>query len=1298
MEAVKAFEVHTFPVEGILNKLALLAAQEFSLFRGFRKELAKFRQSIRAIQEFLGDVTNQPQQDRGMAVRDWLKKLEEVARDADNVFDEINYEDVRSKAELQNQVKKKVLNFLSRSNPILFRQQMAHKIKNINATLADLKSEASFIGLVARRIDSTLSPQGMGNRETVSSFDHDEKIFGREEIVSGIIATLIDSNNQEKYLSVMVIVGMAGLGKTTLAKSIYNDNRYIDKHFETKIWVCVSTTFDVNSILRRILELLNSTNTGLTSQEALLQNLQKELMGKRYILVLDDVWNEDDMLWSNLMSCLSKLNSAHGSVMIVTTRSVKVASITETLPRCDLVNLSVEDCWSILKGEAFPYGCAPLAASIHERIGRAIAEKCAGVPLVAKVLGSMMRSRNSANEWLVIQESKIWELPEGEDRIMSILKLSFDSLKSPYLKQCFACCSMLEKDFEIERDDLVQLWMAQGLLHSHANLEMEDIGNEYFDSLLENSFFQDVIKDGDGFIIRCKMHDLVHDLAELVSKYDGEDKLKIQSKTEISSLIPKSLEKNAEKVSSLFSHSGIPGNILSRFKGLRVLKLSKTYALELPSSIGELRHLRYLDISNTHFRALPRSVGKLYNLQTLRMYDTKQLRIFPRELENLINLRHVYFDKYMEVIPFGIRSCTLLQRLPSFTLDRARTRGIDELGGLNQLKGNLTLRCLEYVRDKEEAKKSNLVGKAYIRGLTFEWGNCGRGRNEHDDDVLEGLQLHPKLEILRIENFMGTKFASWMISGLLPQNLQEVLLYDCRECEQVPTLGHLPHLRHVVFHSMHKLKCVGAEFYGYNFVSSGATTTTRNETVRRVILFPALKTLQMIDCPVLVEWNEAVVAMPTNEKVELVVFPCLEKLTLVSCMELRTAPGHFPSLQKLDVYNVDNFMAIENISSQLTALTSLRLEYLQELTSLPVGILEKNQKLLIRGCPNLTSIPISRSPSLVEYHSSLQELSIVDCPKLRCISIHSLTTLRKLAIERCSLESTNLQSGLEELSLYGCTSLCELRIEECNGFTSILSGLQSCTSLRSFFISKCQSLKHLGRQYPVSLEHLVISRCPNLRAIPSLDNLTSLRYLEIEKCDAITSLPSELSSCISLSHFLVKFCDKIKSMADQDVSSLQSLSCLVIYECLKLQYLPRGLHSLHGLKEMTIGKFWKLDSFPDFEVPSSQIQSLTISGWRKLKSLPDQIQHFTTLTSLEIRSFGRVESLPEWLGDLTSLTQLRIKRCKNLMYFPTVEAMQRITKLHVLEIDACPHLKEACAEESGREWPKISRIPHKRFH
>ncbi|PRQ18323.1 hypothetical protein RchiOBHm_Chr7g0204711 [Rosa chinensis] len=132
----------------------------------------------------------------------------------------------------------------------------------------------------------------------------------------------------------------------------------------------------------------------------------------------------------------------------------------------------------------------------------------------------MMRSK-MCDEWQSILDSGIWDLPEEETRILMILKLSFDELKSPLLKQCFAYCSMFTKDFEFEKDDLIQLWMAQGWLHpspNQNNLEMEDKGNEYFNILLQNSFFQDVRRDNYGDIITCKMHDLVHDLAERVSK------------------------------------------------------------------------------------------------------------------------------------------------------------------------------------------------------------------------------------------------------------------------------------------------------------------------------------------------------------------------------------------------------------------------------------------------------------------------------------------------------------------------------------------------------------------------------------------------------------------------------------------------------------------------------------------------------------------------------------------------------------------------------------------------------------
>ncbi|CAB4261487.1 unnamed protein product [Prunus armeniaca] len=1065
MEAGKVLDVlYTFPVEGILNKLASLAAQEISLFRGFKKELTKLRQSLLEIQDFLGDVAHQPQE-RGKALKDWVRKLKDIADDADNVLDEVNYEDLRRQAELSNQKRKKVRNFLSSSNPHLFRQKMAHKIKSINASLLDLKYEASFIGLVSKKIDTT-PPEIGGARETDSIFEEDEIVVGRNEDLSKIITILTNSNLDQENLSVMPIVGMAGLGKTTVARSLFNKDS-ICGHFEKKIWVCVSNTLEVNSILSWILEYLNPTKAGIQRLDALLKNLVQELEKKRYFLVLDDVWNEDPQKWSNLMTCLSKLHSAQGSVVIVTTRSASVASITKkVLPMYVLRSLSVDDCWDILKKRAFPDGNAPIAKDL-ETIGREIARKCAGIPLTAK---------------------------------------------------CFAYCSNFKKDFEMERADLIQLWMAQGFLCSSHNKDMEDIGDEYFTILLQNSLFQDVIRDDFGTIIYCKMHDLVHDLAELVSRSEMEDKLENQHVTWDPS---KCSKRNVEKRQSLFVNGdqAISNNtLLISFKALRVLNLYRADIEELPSSIGVLIHLRYLNVSRTKIKELPKSIGKLYNLQTLRMEDTWNLKTVPKEMENLINLRHVYFNYDMPV-PFGMGRFEHLQTIsPSFTLDKESNRGIDELGGLNQLKGALIIRGLEHVRDRGQAGASNLVGKANLRRLTLEWSFYYSVRKEKDIDVLEGLRPNSELEIIKIYKFMGTKLASWMMNGLLPLNLTEIGLINCRECEQVPSLGHLPNLRVVEFSCMYNLKCVGVEFYGYNHVNGAVMSTKKKET-----LFPALKSLTIDYCPALIKWEE----LPTDEKVA--VFPCLEELTIKFCYSLEFIPI--------------------TLGKGMPCLRKLQIQFCQKLSSLPTSL---------------------------EY----------------------------------------------------CISLQELEIRGCHGLTSLPSGLPSCTSLKE---------------------------------------------LRIESCDNLISL------------------------ADLDISRLQSLSSLHIFNCGKLNYLPiEGLRSLTCLESMKMGPFSEeLDSFPDFELPS-QIQRLVMKGWPnlRLKSLPQQIQHLTTsLTSLEIDSFDGVEALPEWLGNLTSLTTLSISHCKNLVSLPAVEVIQRLTKLQELVIEACPRLGGRSALKSGPEWHKISLIP-----
>ncbi|XP_028943920.1 putative disease resistance protein RGA3 [Malus domestica] len=1374
--------VLTFAAEGILKNVLSLARKEFKFAWGFKAELEKLKESFTKIELLLNSVADKPQDP---PIEAWVKKLKDVAHDAEDVLDELEYEGYRRKVEIQNHMKKKVLNFFSLSNPLAFRLQMAPKFQKINASLVDLKSEASLLGLVSKNKDAT--SQGIRwDRQTDAFFCKDEIPVGRKADVSKIVTTLTDSKYNKENLAVMAIVGMGGLGKTTLAKSVYNEDS-IDKFFEKKIWICVSDTFDVNIILLQILESLNSAKApSKDNQNAILTNLQVELKDKRYLLVLDDVWNEDKGKWEHLVDCLSKLNSSGGSKIIVTTRNGNVASIAEKLlQRHELGKLSVDECWSIMKDRAFPSSSAHIAPEF-QKIGREIAENCGGVPLVAKILGGILHTKNSVEEWSLFKNSRIWNnLPKGEDGIMPVLKLSFDNLELPSLKQCFAYCSMFEKDFQIQRDNLIQLWMAQGLLHSsHSeNKDMEDIGNEYFDILLQSSLFQDATMDYQGIITTCKMHDRVHDLAELVSKSESlmgdlcgiDNTLEIRHVARVSTSTLKNIPaRSAGKLRSLFFVDGeVPTNILPRFKVLCVLNLSNANIEGFPVSVGRLKHLRYLDISETKFKALPKSIGKLYNLQTLRAVNCA-LEEFPKELLNLINLRHIYFEDIK--FPKGIGRLTCLRTLPYFSVGNEIGRRIEELASLKQLKGELIVCNLEHIKNGEEAKKAKLEDKTKVRHLSFNWTeDRSTTDNNMEEDVLEGLRPHLELESLSIENFMGDKFPTWMMSGsLMPNQLKKIELLGCEKCEGVPPLGHLPNLTELNISKMANLKCVGAEFYGYDLVHNVATTSKEIIT-----LFPALKVLYISMCGDLNEWMQA----PTTSRKKVVVFPCLEMLTVKNCSKLRNAPSHFPFLQKLEISSCDSRTAIEEISSGLTTLTTLKIKGIKELTCLPQGILKKNNNLSsldISYCNDLTCI----TQDVIGSCGSLERLCVWSCKKLRHLpnGLDTLPLLEELGIKRCdSLELIPITRGMASLreleiedcgrlsrlpsGLKNCTCLHKLNIWGCNGLSGPLSlwpnlvevSIQYCNglsgplsvwaSLLELFITDCNNLTSIEMKGSVSLtaslQKLRILDCRELSSIPALpQQCPSLQELQIWGCPKLSwfgvksrRVEEEEKECVSLGQLWIWSCPKLASFCAQSsrideeecisvqstsdlrtmtslrdlrirncerleswVSSLQfplSLEYLEIRDIPNLEILP-SLDSLNSLRDLTIGGFWEeLDSFPDFEVGSlMHLTSLKLKGWPKLKSLPQQIQHLTSLTSLDINSFEGVETLPEWLGSLASLTELTIWYFKNLMNLPSVQAMQRLTKLQTLNIYGChPLLEERCRRDSGTDWPKISHIP-----
>jgi len=952
------------------------------------------------------------------------------------------------------------------------------------------------------------------DRDQTHSLVREELVIGRENDKKAVIDCLMDSKVEEN-VSVLPIVGIGGLGKTTLAQLVYNDEE-VQNGFKPKMWVCVSDIFDVKNIVAKILKsakdneknkekpaTVEMDTSATVEMDTLVKCLLKEIEGKRYFLVLDDVWNGDHKKWCRLKEVL--MGGARGSRILVTTRNEvvartirqeSVARIIGTVESYSLKGLDEDASWSLFKQKAFGTVQEPENKSIVA-LGKEIIEKCSGVPLAITTIGSLLGSKNSEKEWLSFKNNELSKISQEENGIIPTLKLSYDHLPSR-LKQCFAYCSLYPKDYEIDTSDLVKHWIAQGFVMSFddENRCLEEVGYEYFKDLLLRSFFQEAETDDFGDVIYCKMHDLMHDLAisvagSLIATLDDK-KTNVDKKNRHVSLlvgydrhISPLCEASRMRTILCFNNGyeyKIDCDVLfSSFKFLRMLDLSDRNLDSVPSSIGELKHLRHLDLSrNKTMKKLPDSITSLHNLQTLRLISCSSLEELPRDIKKLVNLRDLEIPLCYKLtyMPRGLGQLNNLRMLTSFVVHSgshsSHCADLRELNGLNQLRGRLDIRNLGgHVKGvASEFKDATLKDLQHLHALGLYWKPKHEDRYVVVDETsFERFQPPPNLKVLELSDYPGSRIPSW-VSSLT--NLIKFELYKCKKCQYLPPLSQLPSLKTLILEFMDGIQYISDS----NDFSSSSSSTLEP-------FFPSLEYIRLVGCRNLKGWWRRrdspveVNFVEITEHPSLPSFPRLSKLEIWGCPMLTSMPM-FPHLEEELVLNSSSWKPLQHTMMMNMATP---------------------QSPISAATTSSSSVPLSK----------LKRLSLHFIRDLVILPLQQPTSLQLQSIENFSeLEFANDE---DEMQWQGLKSLFSLHFSELPKLLSLPSGLQHATAL----------------------ENLMIEDCENLMAVPDwIHNCKSLKVFEISRCSNLTSLPEGIGRLTSLQRLKIEDCPILLQRCERD--------------------------------------------------------------------------------------------------------------------------------------------------------------------
>ncbi|KAB2063367.1 hypothetical protein ES319_A10G211900v1, partial [Gossypium barbadense] len=1146
----------------LLDKLASSELLQFATGKEVQEAIYKLDMELKEIRAVLDDA--EERQVKEKSVKSWLTNLQNLAYDVEDVLDEFATEIGRRNLmmECRGCSSKRPKLIPDSFTVVMFNRDMMSKIKDITAKLKDLEPQRNQL-------------------------DKDKQTM---------LDLLLKSDNEANF--VIPIVGIGGIGKTTLAQLVYNDAS-IQNHFNLKAWVCVSDDFDVMRITKEILQSVTFKPCDDNDLNRVQEKSKKVLSEKKFLIVLDDVWNENYHVWTILQSFF--LTRTRGSKIIVTTRNHGVSSTMD------------DDCMSLFAQHALgarDFGRHPSLKEVAEKI----VTKCNGLPLAAKTLGGLLRTNVDLDAWEDILQSEIWKLSEHQSGIIPALQLSYHHLP-PHLKQCFAYYSILPKDYEFSEEEIILLWRAQGLQQEAQDKQcIDDLGRKYFRDLVSRSLLQMSIRDN----FRYVMHDLFNDLAQSIA---GEV-IKIYRRL-IKCLLPKLrwLRVLSLRGYKIEDNKSLPESI-STLYNLETLLLKNCINLEkLPLEMENLVNLCYLDITGSNkLEGIPSNVGKLADLQTLSNFVLDEDKGYQiRELKDLSNLKGKLSISGLQNI-FEPQDAWMAKLCDKSRLEKIELRWSKDFKNERQYVDkkelSITFYCgamlANWVGDSSfndlqslcledcpkllslpSIGKFPLLKEVHIKGLKSVTNVGVEFFGENTKNAFSSLEIlrevdeearkFPKLRELLIRKCP-------LLSGSMPEHLPSLEKLSVSDCEKlIIPIQNFPMLSELKIE-----RCKKVVYKGF----------AEDSSLKRVLFSGISKFSCAIEC-----------LMLKSIKVEsLEIDDCCEEL----CFFRENNWGWLTQSMSIGVLSIGKCPQVEELMQ----------------LKIPCNIEQMKIKKFGR---------LEKLSTTLHFFSSLTMVELYDCPKLislersnlpwnlKVLSIYFCENLQFLLLDEDQNVNSNNACVLQELEIYSCESLKrinknslpstlkQLKLKWCSKLESIAREVQDNSCLESIEIISCHMIKDLpqGSNQLKHLQSVNIWSCSNLICFP--DNgllLTNLKVLLLANCELLQGLP-------------------------EGVHNLNSLEELPMIEW--------GLHRLTSLKSLWISNGCPdVVSFPQDDIGMALLSSLThlnIVNFPKLEILSSN--GFHNLTSLESLSIGNCPNLKFLPGNdmLASLLHIVSSRC-----------------------------------------------------